>query len=1355
MEKKVFKFIAPVVKPATNYLTVFWGMWLAGLGVFLALSFASVDLRLEPQLAAERSITGLAGAWAAYYAVLTLGYPAAFVASALIFAWGALVMRRGAFWETWTAALGGFFIVGAAAVLCGDMVDDSVFGGGLLYRVVAPYAAFYAGKSGVPLGAGLFLFVGSLLAFGNALIAGLEVVCRKIGWTLAGGIYTAARSFKRGIEAAKPVTVAASGVLPPARVAATSAAVEPNRREASASIGARVTRLRGLWQDRVAQDRSAGMNLKEEAPIVAAAKVVSGALGKIARQSRRLGAFSRFISGRKTSGQLSRQKKPDFDHASETEDFESEDPTASAFFLDDEAKNVGAESASVKVETPAPVAEIAELTPAGFAPAGLTPAGFAPAGFAPAGLVSAPVATPAPSETSVSINANFPQEWELTDESAAFIDDDAADNAADEMAAELADAAEAPNVEIPAPLIADRNDSENEIEDFDENEKIENEIANDGEDEIENEVENDGDTVASDAARFTAETAPELLDEPSGEELDGENSTDASFDDENAENMEENFGGFGGERVAEESAAEIVNEIADEAMNATAEEETPNETDDADNNNEVAAIAPAPETLTAPLPIEENFPVAPIAPKVADARETAAEVADEKILAVKVETVDELPTEQCAAPVEINAFVAEMLRRSPLLPAPVEETVEVNEEARYEDVNREEEREDARGEDASSEAEIADAAADNETDSAAATPENLSADESADESENLSEDEAEFQSANESETAEPEESDEESANAASGIPVDENETPNSAAPEESEYDENGVAENAAASAEIAAVATVKTVVVGARKLVAVQRSPVVEVLAETLPEKNALPPYELPALDLLDAPPPPLNMDVAQLERRATQLIRTLNHFKIQGNVVSVQPGPRITQFEISIAAGIPLNKIRNLADNIAMDLQALSVRIIAPIPGRDTIGIEIPNLKSELVCLRDIVDFAWRDGRRQTLPLCLAKDVAGNPIVADLAKMPHLLIAGSTGSGKSVCINSIIMSFLMCMTPEQCKLIMIDPKVVELSRFHDIPHLMSPVITDMQKAVGVLEWACQEMDERYEKLSMVSVNNLDKFNALTENEIVNRVAHRYGEEELENFPRRLPCIVIIIDELADLMMVAKKEVEHHIARLAAKSRAVGIHLILATQRPSADVITGLIKANMPSRIAFQVSSKLDSRIILDQSGADALLGQGDMLYLPPGTGKVQRAQGVYVSDEELFRVVDYCKGQRAPEYHTALEGPVIGGKPADEIDMNSLDELFFESGETIIEEQRGSVSLLQRKFGIGYGRAARIIDQLAECGVLGAFRGSGKAREITMEMVAFQEKFGEADKTVHLAGLRPDERERTAWGDE
>ncbi len=518
--------------------------------------------------------------------------------------------------------------------------------------------------------------------------------------------------------------------------------------------------------------------------------------------------------------------------------------------------------------------------------------------------------------------------------------------------------------------------------------------------------------------------------------------------------------------------------------------------------------------------------------------------------------------------------------------------------------------------------------------------------------------------------------------------------------------------------------------------------------------------YRLPPIELLDPPEPPVVEDRALVEGKAKILEQTLAEFKIDGRVVHIERGPRVTMYEISLAPGIRLNKVTSLADNIAMQLQAESVRIIAPIPGKNTIGIEIPNTCKELVSLREIVLSVNREKRRQALPVCLGKDVSGSALVADLAKMPHLLIAGATGSGKSVCINSIILSIMMCCRPDETQMIMVDPKVVELSRFKDIPHLMSPVITDMKRAVSVLEWICQKMDERYEQMSQVSVNNIAKFNALGEEGIRTRLDAFASLEEIEAFPKKMPYMVVIIDELADLMMVAGKEVEQHITRLAAKSRAVGIHLILATQRPSVDVITGLIKANMPCRIAFQVASRVDSRTILDGNGAETLLGQGDMLYLPPGVGKLTRAQGVYVSDEELFRVVDFTKAEAEPQYHSDLLGPVIGGGGG-AVDISSFDELFMSSGVAIIENQRGSVSLLQRKFGIGYGRASRIIDQLASVGLLGPFR-DGKAREILLTMEEFQSKFGNSDIGYDdgdgsMAGLRDDEMERdqAPWDDE
>jgi len=515
------------------------------------------------------------------------------------------------------------------------------------------------------------------------------------------------------------------------------------------------------------------------------------------------------------------------------------------------------------------------------------------------------------------------------------------------------------------------------------------------------------------------------------------------------------------------------------------------------------------------------------------------------------------------------------------------------------------------------------------------------------------------------------------------------------------------------------------------------------------------PDYQLPPLNLLDPPEAPSFAGGSNQQQRAAVLEKTLAEFKIDGRVVHIERGPRVTLYEMTLAPGIRLTRVINLADNIAMALKASNVRIIAPIPGKDTIGIEIPNLEKELVSLREVMQAVNREKRKQILPLCLAKDVSGAPILADLTGMPHLLIAGATGSGKSVCINSIILSLMMCCKPNEVKMILVDPKVVELSRFKESPHLMSPVVTDMKRAVSVLDWACQKMDERYEQLSMVHVNNIAKFNALGEAAIAERLSGVYSEDELHLFPKHLPYIVIIIDELADLMLVAGKEVEVLITRLAAKSRAVGIHVIFATQRPSVDVITGLIKANMPSRIAFQVASKVDSRTILDQNGAETLLGMGDMLYSPAGVSKLVRAQGVFVSDEELSRVVDFCKEQQAPEYHADLEG-LVGGVGS-KADISDFDDLFLEAGQAIIESGRGSVSLLQRRLGVGYGRASRIIDQLAACGVLGPFR-EGKAREILMTSEEFIGKFangqvslgfadGAADESS-IAGLRDDERE-------
>jgi S-DNA-T family DNA segregation ATPase FtsK/SpoIIIE len=500
--------------------------------------------------------------------------------------------------------------------------------------------------------------------------------------------------------------------------------------------------------------------------------------------------------------------------------------------------------------------------------------------------------------------------------------------------------------------------------------------------------------------------------------------------------------------------------------------------------------------------------------------------------------------------------------------------------------------------------------------------------------------------------------------------------------------------------------------------------------------------YELPTGQLLEEPDAATAEARETLEKRARILEKTLTEFKIEGQVVGIESGPRVTMFEVSLAPGIRVERIFSLANNITMALKAYNVRIVAPIPGKDTVGIEIPNMENKLVTMQEIYDRYDAGGKKLSIPMFLGADITGSPIIADLARMPHLLIAGATGSGKSVCINAILLSVLLTKRPDELKLILVDPKMVELSRFKTVPHLMCPVVTDMKRAAGILEWACAKMDERYEQLAMVGVNNVDKFNALGEKKIRERVGDQLDEEDLETFPKRMPFIVIVIDELADLMLVAGKEVEKSIIRLASKSRAVGIHVILATQRPSVDVITGLIKANMPSRIAFQVASKVDSRTILDANGAETLLGAGDMLYLPPQSSKLVRAQGVYVTDDELFGVVEHCREQAEPEFHEELEGPVIGGTGGDAEDAER-DELFDQAVRHVLENQRGSVSLLQRKLGIGYGRASRIIDQMAEAGILGPFR-EGKAREILLTLEEYEAAFcGGADSTGGPAPAR------------
>jgi len=471
--------------------------------------------------------------------------------------------------------------------------------------------------------------------------------------------------------------------------------------------------------------------------------------------------------------------------------------------------------------------------------------------------------------------------------------------------------------------------------------------------------------------------------------------------------------------------------------------------------------------------------------------------------------------------------------------------------------------------------------------------------------------------------------------------------------------------------------------------------------------------YILPPISLLDQlKKHKLDSDEHVMEK-ANVLKETLEQFKITAEVVGLEKGPSVTMYELELAPGTKVGKISNLSDDIAIALKAPSIRVVAPIPGKSTIGIEVPNTHRKPVQMRELYETASKDNHKRTIPLLLGKDIAGYPLISDLTAMPHLLVAGTTGSGKSVCLNSIILSILLFQRPEELKLILIDPKMVEFTAFKDIPHLITPVVTDMKKAAGVLEWAVAKMDERYKLLAKAGVRDLAGYNRMKDSEKIKRIDPE-GIANPDDIPFHMPCMVIVVDELADLMMVASKDVEASIIRLSQKSRAVGIHLVVATQRPSVDVITGLIKSNLPSRISFHVFSKVDSRTILDQNGAEKLLGRGDMLFLPPGTSKLSRVQGAYVSDDEINRVVDYLKQISQPEFSPELK---IWQSSAKE-DNTTEDELYEEAVRIILETQRGSVSLLQRRLEIGYSRSARLIDLMAEDGIVGEYKGS-QAREV------------------------------------
>lgn len=458
--------------------------------------------------------------------------------------------------------------------------------------------------------------------------------------------------------------------------------------------------------------------------------------------------------------------------------------------------------------------------------------------------------------------------------------------------------------------------------------------------------------------------------------------------------------------------------------------------------------------------------------------------------------------------------------------------------------------------------------------------------------------------------------------------------------------------------------------------------------------------YHLPTLDLLNTPPQvSTNKIQTDLEQGARVLEETLSNFNVMARVADIERGPVITRYELEPAPGVRVQQITTLENDIALAMQAQTVRIVAPIPGKNRVGIEVPNSSVAAVYLKDVLAESQFQSAKSKLMLALGKEISGVPLIADLAEMPHMLIAGTTGSGKTVCVNTIIMSMLFHCAPDEVKFLMVDPKMVELTQYNDIPHMLCPAVTDHKKVSAALNWVVGEMENRYTVLSKAGVRNIQGYNN-------------------QNATNRMPYIIVIIDELADLMQVAAKTIESAITRLAQLSRAVGIHLILATQRPSVDVITGVIKANFPSRISFKVASKVDSRTVLDMNGAENLLGKGDLLFIRPGDARPVRGQCSFVSDEEVRRVIDFIKTQQTPAYNEAvLKQQPGGGASGDE----EGDELYDEALRLVIETNQASVSILQRRMRLGYTRAARLIDLMERNGIVGPYCGS-KPRDLLID---------------------------------
>ena len=476
--------------------------------------------------------------------------------------------------------------------------------------------------------------------------------------------------------------------------------------------------------------------------------------------------------------------------------------------------------------------------------------------------------------------------------------------------------------------------------------------------------------------------------------------------------------------------------------------------------------------------------------------------------------------------------------------------------------------------------------------------------------------------------------------------------------------------------------------------------------------------YEFPSLNLLKEAQASNNSTKGREIKDNIKIIQdTLNNFGVDAKVIGVNSGPTITSYEISLAAGVKVSKILSLSDNLALALATTDIRILAPIPGKSAVGIEVPNKNKDTLLLKEILDTDEFRNLKSKLPLALGKDVTGNTIISSIASMPHLLIAGATGSGKSVCINTIIMSILYKARPDEVKLIMIDPKVVELNVYNNIPHLLIPVVTNAKKAQFSLNWAVQEMEKRYQLFAKNNVKDMQSYN------------------ELETITEKMPQIVIIIDELADLMMVAATEVEDAICRLAQMARAAGMHLIVATQRPSVDVITGTIKANIPSRISFQVSSQIDSRTILDMSGAEKLLGKGDMLYYPSNLSKPIRVQGAFVSDKEVKSVCDFIRNQGEANYNQDAVESITTNNTSQTM-QDDKDDLYEEAVKLVVMDGQASISYLQRKLKIGYSRAARIVDQMEEMGVVSGYDGS-KPRKVLIEKEDIENLNGESGETL------------------